>query len=66
MPLLAKISCRLASVTGIRALFCFVQRNLPPRVNISFLPFHYLHNNNNKLQLGCHLVAVVILHVYKI
>jgi len=24
------------------------------------------NNNNNKLQLDCHLVAVVILHVYKI
>jgi len=24
------------------------------------------NNNNNKLQLGCHPVAVVILHVYKI
>ena len=24
------------------------------------------NNNNNKLQLGCHSVAVVILHVYKI
>jgi len=23
------------------------------------------NNNNNKLQLGCHPVAVVILHVYK-
>ena len=24
------------------------------------------NNNNNKLQLGCHPVAAVILHVYKI
>ena len=24
------------------------------------------NNNNNKLQLGCHPVAVIILHVYKI
>ena len=24
------------------------------------------NNNNNLLQLGCHPVAVVILHVYKI
>jgi len=24
------------------------------------------NNNNNELQLGCHPVAVVILHVYKI
>jgi len=24
------------------------------------------NNNNNKLQLGCHPVAVVILHVYKL
>ena len=24
------------------------------------------NNNNNKLQLGCHPVAVVILHLYKI
>ena len=24
------------------------------------------YDNNNKLQLGCHPVAVVILHVYKI
>jgi len=24
------------------------------------------HNNNNKLQFGCHPVAVVILHLYKI
>ena len=24
------------------------------------------NNNNNNVQLGCHLVAVVILHVYKI
>jgi len=23
------------------------------------------NDNNNKLQLGCHSVAVVILHVYK-
>jgi len=27
---------------------------------------YYNNNNNNKLQLGCHPVAVVILHVYKI
>jgi len=30
---------------------------------------HYNNNKNNNmylLQLGCHLVAVVILHVYKI
>jgi hypothetical protein len=30
--------------------------------------YHSLHNNNNnnnKLQLGCHPVAVVILHVQK-
>jgi len=24
------------------------------------------NNNNNKLQLGCHPVTVVILHVYKL
>ena len=36
-------------------------------------PFHAMNNNNNinnnniyLLQLGCHPVAVVILHVYKI
>ena len=43
MLLLGKISSRLASGTGSRALFCFVQRNLPPRVNVLFLPFHYLY-----------------------
>jgi len=26
----------------------------------------YIYNNNNKLQLGCHPVAGIVLHVYKI
>jgi len=30
-----------------------------------FLYFNNNNNNNNKLQLGCHPVAVAILHVYK-
>jgi len=31
-----------------------------------FLSRDIYNNNNNKLQLDCHPVAVVILHVYKI
>ena len=43
MSLLAKISSRLAFVTGSRALFCFVQPNVPSRVSVSLLPFHCLY-----------------------
>jgi len=31
-----------------------------------YMLFNNNNNNNNKLELGCHPVAVAILHVYKI
>ena len=34
--------------------------------NVYFQTYYNNNNNNNKLQLGCHPVAVVILHVYRI
>ena len=53
-------------------LFCLNKYELnfyiKERANSCTLQFKYNNNNNNiyLLQLGCHPVAVVILHVYKI
>jgi len=40
-------------------------KNSDETIRISYNNNNNNNNNNNKLQLGCHPVAVVILHAYK-
>ena len=55
--------------SGMRIDYTFLRRIIlaPVGLYVSTVFFHITsYNYNNKLQLGCHPVAVVILHVYKI
>jgi len=52
----------------IRIFHCFMEKYCICGLLSTFCPPSSLNNNNNNnsMQLGCHPLAVVILHVYKI
>jgi hypothetical protein len=62
----AVITRRLTSLMSCRLRpLCLRQQKLEYPVNTNFVaPKFGYNNNNNKLRLGCHPVAVVILHIY--